>query len=110
MVSGTARCGERGPCRGVKPGGIPHLLIAAITNNRGAPLLRTPRTLPRVLGPGEVETVLGALNTARDRATIVAMLLDGLRRCEVLGLRLGDLSPPASVGSSSARAKAVTNV
>lgn len=61
--------------------------------NRGAPLLRTPRTLPRVLGPGEVETVLGALNTARDRAMVLAMLLGGLRRCEVLGLRLGDLSP-----------------
>ncbi|MFC8406531.1 tyrosine-type recombinase/integrase [Streptomyces griseoincarnatus] len=63
------------------------------SGNRGAPLLRTPRTLPRVLGPGEVETVLAALNTARDRAMILAMLLGGLRRCEVLGLRLGDLSP-----------------
>ncbi|MFD7324005.1 tyrosine-type recombinase/integrase [Streptomyces sp. NPDC059875] len=61
--------------------------------NRGAPLLRTPRTLPRVLGPAEVEAVLGALNTARDRAMVLAMLLGGLRRCEVLGLRLGDLSP-----------------
>ncbi|MET8630176.1 tyrosine-type recombinase/integrase [Kitasatospora sp. NPDC004669] len=63
------------------------------SGNRGAPLLRTPRTLPRVLGPGEVEAVLGALNTARDRAMVLAMLLGGLRRCEVLGLRLGDLSP-----------------
>lgn len=61
--------------------------------NRGAPLLRTPRTLPRVLGPGEVEAVLGAVNTARDRAMVLAMLLGGLRRCEVLGLKLGDLSP-----------------
>lgn len=59
------------------------------SGNRGARLLRTPRTLPRVLGPSEVEVVLGAPNTARDRA----MLLGGLRRCEVLGLRLGDLSP-----------------
>ncbi|EMF55038.1 MULTISPECIES: tyrosine-type recombinase/integrase [Streptomyces] len=63
------------------------------SGTRGAPLLRTPRTLPRVLGPTEVEAVLGALNTARDRAMILAMLLGGLRRCEVLGLRLGDLSP-----------------
>ncbi|MFI7301391.1 hypothetical protein [Streptomyces sp. NPDC050121] len=46
----------------------------------GAPLLRTPRTLPRVLGPTEVEMVLGALNTAWDRAMILAMLLGGLRR------------------------------
>ncbi|GGN43530.1 hypothetical protein GCM10011578_093760 [Streptomyces fuscichromogenes] len=63
------------------------------SGNRGTPLLRTPRTLPRVLGPSEVEAVLGTLNTARDRAMILAMLLGGLRRCEVLGLRLGDLSP-----------------
>ncbi|MEU3619832.1 tyrosine-type recombinase/integrase [Streptomyces sp. NPDC006872] len=63
------------------------------SGNRGTPLLRTPRTLPRVLGPREVEEVLGALNTRRDRAMVLAMLLGGLRRCEVLGLRLGDLSP-----------------
>lgn len=63
------------------------------SGNRGAPLLRTPRTLPRVLGPAEVEMLLGAVNTARDRAMVLAMLLGGLRRCEVLGLRLGDLSP-----------------
>ncbi|MGW2652859.1 tyrosine-type recombinase/integrase, partial [Streptomyces sp. NPDC001478] len=63
------------------------------SGNRGAPLLRTPRTLPRVLGPGEVEAVLGTLNTVRDRAMVLAMLLGGLRRCEVLGLRLGDISP-----------------
>ncbi|MGW7478055.1 tyrosine-type recombinase/integrase [Nonomuraea muscovyensis] len=55
--------------------------------------MRTPRTLPRVLGPAEVEAVLDALNTRRDRAMVLAMLLGGLRRCEVLGLRLGDLSP-----------------
>ncbi|MEV8037977.1 hypothetical protein [Streptomyces sp. NPDC086182] len=42
--------------------------------NRGAPLLRTPRTLPRVLGPDEVEGMLGTLNTARDRAMVLAML------------------------------------
>jgi integrase/recombinase XerD len=62
-------------------------------DRRGAPLLRTPRTLPRVLGPAEVEAVLGSLNTVRDRAMVLAMLLGGLRRCEVLGLHLGDLSP-----------------
>ncbi|MFC7661410.1 tyrosine-type recombinase/integrase [Pseudonocardia benzenivorans] len=60
---------------------------------RGAPLLRTPRTLPRVLGPDEVDAVLRVLNTDRDRAMVLAMLLGGLRRCEVLALRLPDLSP-----------------
>ena len=32
-----------------------------------------------------------ALRTERDRAMVQAMLLGGLRRCEVLGLRLEDL-------------------
>ncbi|MQB02447.1 MAG: tyrosine-type recombinase/integrase, partial [Actinobacteria bacterium] len=60
---------------------------------RGVPLLRTPRTLPRVLAPAEVDGLLAVLRTHRDRAMVLAMLLGGLRRCEVLGLRLGDLSP-----------------
>ena len=58
---------------------------------RTVPLVRVPRTLPRVLSPGEVDALLGALRTARDRAMVLAMLLGGLRRCEVLGLRLGDI-------------------
>jgi integrase/recombinase XerD len=36
--------------------------------------------------------LLPALRTRRDRAMVQAMLLGGLRRCEVLGLRLGDVS------------------
>jgi integrase/recombinase XerD len=56
------------------------------------PLIRTPRTLPRVLGPEEVEALMDALRTHRDRAMVEAMLLGGLRRCEVLGLRLQDLN------------------
>lgn len=58
---------------------------------RGVPLLRTPRTLPRVLAPGEVDALLAALRTHRDRAMVLAMLLGGLRRCEVLGLRVEDV-------------------
>ena len=54
---------------------------------RGLPLVRGVRRLPRILDPGEVEALLGALRTSRDRA----MVLGGLRRCEVLGLRLEDL-------------------
>jgi integrase len=60
---------------------------------RGAPLIRAPRTLPRVLEPAEAETFMAALRTHRDRAMIEVMLLGGLRRCEVLGLRLADLHP-----------------
>ena len=58
---------------------------------RGTPLLRAPRTLPRVLFPAEVDALLAVLRTHRDRAMAEAMLLGGLRRCEVLGLRLGDV-------------------
>lgn len=57
------------------------------------PLIRTPQTLPRVLAPGEVDALMGALRTRRDRAMVEAMLLGGLRRCEVLGLRFQDLNP-----------------
>jgi integrase/recombinase XerD len=60
---------------------------------RGTPLIRAPRTLPRVLAPTEAAALVGALRTHRDRAMIEVMLLGGLRRCEVLGLRLSDLHP-----------------
>ena len=60
---------------------------------RGVPLIRAPRSLPRVIDPDEVDIFIAALRTARDRAMAEAMLLGGLRRCEVLGLRLGDLRP-----------------
>jgi integrase/recombinase XerD len=56
-----------------------------------APLIRTPRTLPRVLAPAEVTALLAALRTSRDIAMVAAMLFGGLRRCEVLGLRLADV-------------------
>jgi integrase len=58
---------------------------------RGKPLLRPVRRLPRILDPQEVARLLGALRTERDRAMVQAMVLGGLRRCEVLGLRLDDL-------------------
>jgi integrase/recombinase XerD len=58
---------------------------------QGVPLVRAPRTLPRVLDPAEVDALTAALRTHRDRAMAAAMVLGGLRWCEVLGLRLGDL-------------------
>ena len=57
------------------------------------PLVRAPRMLPRVLTPGEVDALVGALRHWRDRAMVEAMVLGGLRRCEVLGLRTQDLRP-----------------
>lgn len=60
---------------------------------RGVPLIRAPRTLPRVIDPDQVDAFTAALRTRRDRAMVEAMLLGGLRRCEVLGLRLEDVRP-----------------
>lgn len=80
---------------GVNP--VPRGLAArrdrAGRGTRGVPLLRAPRTLPRVLSPEDANAFLAALRTRRDRAMAEAMLLGGLRRCEVLGLRLGDVFP-----------------
>ncbi|MFG2043014.1 tyrosine-type recombinase/integrase [Dactylosporangium sp. NPDC048998] len=58
-------------------------------------LVRTPRTLPRTLEPGQVDALLAALRTYRDRAMAEAMVLGGLRRCEVLRLRLTDVQVAA---------------
>ncbi len=59
----------------------------------GAPLIRTPRTLPKVLDPADVILLVGAVRRWRDRAMLEAMVLGGLRCCEVIGLRLEDLQP-----------------
>jgi len=59
--------------------------------HQGVPLVRGVRTLPRILTPAEVDALTNALRTHRDRAMVAAMVLGGLRRCEVLGLRLDDL-------------------
>ncbi len=60
---------------------------------RGVPLVRAGRPLPRILEPDEVSALLRALRKWRDRAMVEAMVLGGLRRAEVLGLRLEDLRP-----------------
>src|SRR5207244_3028423 len=60
---------------------------------RSVPLIRAPRTVPRIIDPEDVDAFMGALRTCRDRAMAEAMLLGGLRRAEVLGLRLADLHP-----------------
>ena len=46
-----------------------------------------------MIDPDEIDVFRCALRTRRDRAMVEAMLLGGLRRCEVLGLRLGDVRP-----------------
>src|SRR5918994_1503460 len=61
---------------------------------RRVALVCVPRPLPKILSPAEVNALLGALRTHRDRAMVYAMVLGGLRRCEVLGLCLGDVQVP----------------
>jgi site-specific recombinase XerD len=80
--------------RGVRVNPVPRGLATRRARRSGAadaPLVRTPKTLPRILAPGEVDALVSALRTERDRAMVEAMVLGGLRRCEVLGLRFADL-------------------
>jgi site-specific recombinase XerD len=74
---------------------VPRGLPTRKSRHRGergvVPLVRGVRRLPRILEPAEVEALMAAFRTERDRAIVQAMLLGGLRRCEVLGLRLEDL-------------------
>ena len=58
---------------------------------QGVPLTRRTRRVPRILTPAQVDALTGALRTHRDEAMVAAMVLGGLRRCEVLGLRMEDL-------------------
>ena len=79
---------------GVSASPVPRGLITRRDRRNGeraAPLVRRPVLLPRILEPAEVDALIGALRTRRDRAMVEAMVLGGLRRCKVLGLRVGDL-------------------
>jgi integrase/recombinase XerD len=58
---------------------------------QGVSLTRRTRRLPRILAPSEVDQLTAELRSHRDRAMVAAMVLGGLRRCEVLGLRMEDL-------------------
>ncbi len=81
---------------GVERNPVPRGLAGRRAGQRGrggVRLVRRPKTLPRVLSLVEANSLLGALRTDRDRAIVLGMLLGGLRRCEVLGLRLRDVNP-----------------
>jgi integrase/recombinase XerD len=69
------------------PRGLSTRRAGGSKRSRTVPLVRVPRTLPRILPPQEADRLVAALRTHRDRAMVLAMLLAGLRRCEVLGLR-----------------------
>jgi site-specific recombinase XerD len=82
-------CGDVGVETNPVPRGLP--TRRRRRDGRGQPLVRAVRRMPRILEPGEVAALMAALRTERDRAMVQAMVLGGLRRCEVLGLRLEDL-------------------
>ncbi|MFN8020510.1 MAG: tyrosine-type recombinase/integrase [Acidimicrobiales bacterium] len=84
-------CGDR--AANPVPRGMATRRSGAGGQSTGVPLIRTPRTLPKVLDPGDVILLLGAVRRWRDRAMLEAMVLGGLRCCEVIGLRLEDLQP-----------------
>jgi len=80
-------------CGDVSANPVPRGLATRRQGSRGPALIRSPRTLPKILTPDEVNALMAALRTHRDRAMVEAMLLGGLRRCEVLGLHFCDLRP-----------------
>jgi integrase/recombinase XerD len=80
-------------CGDVMSNPVPQGLASRRGGGRGPALIRSPRTLPKILSPAEVNALMAALRHHRDRAMVEAMVLGGLRRCEVLGLRFEDLRP-----------------
>ncbi|MGH9278671.1 MAG: tyrosine-type recombinase/integrase [Acidimicrobiales bacterium] len=58
---------------------------------RGGRLVRQPRRLPESVEPGEVALFLSDLETHRDRAVVLLMVLGGLRAAEVRSVRLADM-------------------
>jgi integrase len=85
--------GDVGVVTNPVPRGLATRRAGMRSGKRGSPLLRAPRTLPRIAPPEIANAFLAALRTQRDRAMVEAMLFGGLRRCEVLGLRLQDVAP-----------------
>ncbi|MCU1490192.1 MAG: hypothetical protein JWM85_1597 [Acidimicrobiaceae bacterium] len=57
----------------------------------GGQLVKEPRRLPESLDPLDVTTFFGDLETHRDRAIVLAMVLGGLRSAEVRSLKLADV-------------------
>ena len=59
--------------------------------DRGGRLVAQPSLLPESLDADDVAVFMADLNTHRDRAMVLAMLLGGLRSAEVRSLRLRDV-------------------
>jgi len=57
---------------------------------------RKERRLPRVLGWSQVEQAIAGETRPRERPILSLLAYGGLRRGEVMGLRVGDFAPSAS--------------
>lgn len=65
--------------------------VARGGGSSGSQLVSAPRRLPESLDADDVAVFLADLNTHRDRAIVLAMVLGGLRSAEVRSLRLADV-------------------
>jgi integrase len=74
------------------PGGLPRRSSSPGGATRSDPLLLAPSTLPRIVPVEQVQRFLASLNTYRDKAIILLMVMGGLRKSEALGLQLDDLN------------------
>lgn len=74
--------------RGQGSGLLGHVAVRARSGGR---LVRQPARLPDSLAAEDVAAFIADLDTHRDRAVVLAMVLGGLRAGEVRGLRLADV-------------------
>jgi len=74
--------------RGQRNGMLGHV---AVRQRAGGRLVREPKRLPESLPPDDVAEFFADLETHRDRAMVLAMVLGGLRAAEVRSLRLADV-------------------
>jgi integrase/recombinase XerC len=74
-----------------KPRGLLGHLSTTRRGGGGGHLVKEPRRLPEALEPDDVSAFLADLNTHRDRAMTLAMVLGGLRAAEVRALLLSDV-------------------
>jgi integrase/recombinase XerC len=74
--------------RGQRKGLLGHV---AVRPQGGGRLVREPKRLPESLPAEDVAAFVADLDTRRDRAMVLAMVLGGLRAAEVRSLRLADV-------------------
>jgi integrase/recombinase XerC len=74
--------------RGQRNGLLGHV---AVRPRSGGRLIREPKRLPESLPAEDVTALFADLDSRRDRAMVLAMVLGGLRAAEVRSLRLADV-------------------